>query len=120
MNTHHFSRRMFLRGVGVTMALPWMESLAVWGDQTRAARAASQSPVRLAVLFSGNGFHSREWWAKGSGSQMQLGKVLAPLGRFPRENALYPRPVQRRGAQGEYSQLANGQFALGRSLGLRR
>ena len=90
MNTHHFSRRMFLRGVGVTMALPWMESLAVWGDQTRAARAASQAPVRLAVMFSGNGFHSREWWAKGSGSQMQLGKVLAPLADF-REKMLFIR-----------------------------
>jgi hypothetical protein len=81
---------MFLRGVGVTMALPWMESLAVWGDQTRAARAASQAPVRLAVMFSGNGFHSREWWAKGSGSQMQLGKVLAPLADF-REKMLFIR-----------------------------
>jgi uncharacterized protein DUF1552 len=90
MNTHHFSRRMFLRGVGVTMALPWMESLAVWGDQTRAAHAASQAPVRLAVMFSGNGFHSREWWAKGSGSQMQLGKVLAPLADF-REKMLFIR-----------------------------
>jgi hypothetical protein len=90
MNTHHFSRRTFLRGVGVTMALPWMESLAVWGDQTQATRVASQPPVRLAVMFSGNGFHSREWWAKGSGSQMQLGKVLAPLAEF-REKMLFIR-----------------------------
>jgi hypothetical protein len=82
MNTHNFSRRTFLRGVGVTMALPWMESLAVWGDQARAGTVASQAPVRLAVLFSGNGFHSREWWAKGSGKEMQLGKVLTPLSDF--------------------------------------
>src|ERR1700722_3633813 len=82
MNTHHFSRRTFLRGVGVTIALPWMESLAVWGDQARATAAASQAPVRLAVMFSGNGFHSREWWANGSGKDMQLGKVLAPLADF--------------------------------------
>ena len=82
MNTHHFSRRTFLRGVGVTMALPWMESLAVWGDHARAATVASQAPVRLAVMFSGNGFHSREWWAKGSGKEMQLGKVLEPLSDF--------------------------------------
>ena len=27
------SRRTFLRGVGVTMALPWLESLPVWGDE---------------------------------------------------------------------------------------
>jgi hypothetical protein len=35
--------------------------------------------VRFACLFSGNGFHSKEWWAKGEGAQMQLGKVLEPL-----------------------------------------
>jgi hypothetical protein len=62
------------------MALPWMESLPVWGDTAPAAGAvASEAPVRLAVLFSGNGFHSREWWARGEGKQMELGKVLAPL-----------------------------------------
>src|SRR6202161_2699073 len=90
MNTHHFSRRTFLRGVGVSMALPWMESLAVWGDVTRPTSPPSQAPVRLAVLFSGNGFHSKEWWAKGSGKQMQLGKALTPLADF-REKMLLIR-----------------------------
>ena len=62
------------------MALPWMESLPVWGDEPRGSRRlASDAPVRLAVVFSGNGFHSTEWWARGDGRQMQLGKVLAPL-----------------------------------------
>jgi len=75
--THQFPRRTFLRGVGVSMALPWMESLNVWGDEVKGK--ASEAPVRLAVLFSGNGFHSKEWWAKGSGKSMELGKVLAPL-----------------------------------------
>jgi len=90
MNTHQFSRRTFLRGVGVTMALPWMESLSVWGDDAKAAKTASQAPVRLAVLFSGNGFHSTEWWAKGEGEQMELGKVLAPLTDF-RKKMVYIR-----------------------------
>ena len=72
------SRRTFLRGVGVSMALPWLESLPAWGDDAPAA-ASNQPPVRLAVLFSGNGFHSREWWAKGEGKNMELGQVLAPL-----------------------------------------
>ena len=68
MTTHQFSRRAFLRGIGVTMALPWMESLNVWGDtQASSAKPASEAPVRLGVVFSGNGFHSREWWARGSG-----------------------------------------------------
>lgn len=84
---HQFSRRTFLRGLGVTMALPWLESLPVWGDDTR---RASEPPVRLAVLFAGNGFHSREWWARGEGAGMELGQVLAPLNDF-REKLLFIR-----------------------------
>ena len=62
------------------MALPWMESRTVWGDTPPAGvRPASEAPKRMAVLFSGNGFHSKEWWAKGEGKAMELGKVLAPL-----------------------------------------
>jgi hypothetical protein len=71
------SRRAFLHGLGVTMALPWLESVRVWGDEARGA--ASEAPVRFACLFSGNGFHSKEWWAKGEGEQMTVGKVLEPL-----------------------------------------
>jgi hypothetical protein len=83
MNAHLFSRRTFLRGVGVSMALPWLESLPVWGDES--GGAASRPPVRLAVLFSGNGFHSREWWAEGAGADMKLGQVLAPLDDLKRK-----------------------------------
>ncbi|HTE18163.1 MAG TPA: DUF1552 domain-containing protein, partial [Armatimonadota bacterium] len=90
MRTHRFSRRALLRGAGVTMALPWLESLPVWGDEARPATPGSQPPVRLAVLFSGNGFHSREWWAKGEGKGMELGQVLAPLAPF-REKLLFIR-----------------------------
>ena len=88
-SNHQFSRRRMLRGLGVTMALPWLESVTVWGDEPRSA-SASEAPVRLAVLFSGNGFHSKEWWAKGEGRQMELGKVLAPLHDF-REKMLFVR-----------------------------
>ena len=88
------SRRTFLRGIGVTMALPWMESLTVWGDEPKgdlAARGpASKAPVRTAVLFAGNGFHTKEWWAKGEGDQMQLGQVLEPLTDF-RKKMLFIR-----------------------------
>ncbi|HEX4145490.1 MAG TPA: DUF1552 domain-containing protein [Pirellulales bacterium] len=90
MNTHLLSRRTMLRGLGVTMALPWLESLPVWGDEPAGNAAASQAPVRLAVLFSGNGFHGREWWAKGEGKNMELGQVLAPLADF-REKMLFIR-----------------------------
>jgi hypothetical protein len=81
------SRRAFLRGVGVTMALPWLESLPVWGDDTPTG-GSSEPPVRFACLFSGNGFHSREWWARGEGAQMELGRVLESLRPF-REKLLF-------------------------------
>jgi len=87
---HQFSRRTFLRGLGVTMALPWLESLRVWGDEPRPTPGASEAPVRLAVLFAGNGFHGKEWWAKGEGAQMELGEVLTPLLDF-RKKMLFVR-----------------------------
>lgn len=90
MSNHLFSRRTFLRGAGVTMALPWLESTVVWGDEAPPRQAGSQAPVRLAVLFSGNGFHSQEWWARGAGRQMELGQVLQPLADF-REKMLFIR-----------------------------
>ena len=65
MTNHQFNRRKFLRGVGVSMALPWLESRNVWGDERPSGSKASEAPVRLCVTFSGNGFHSKEWWAKG-------------------------------------------------------
>ena len=76
--SHPFSRRAFLQGIGVTVALPWLESIPVWGDD-QPKNKASEPPVRFACLFSGNGYHSKEWWAKGAGDKMELGKVLEPL-----------------------------------------
>ncbi len=61
------------------MALPWMESLRVWGKEAGTTAANGEAPVRMAVLFSGNGFHKDHWWAKGAGKDMELGKVLEPL-----------------------------------------
>jgi hypothetical protein len=87
-STYPVSRRAFLRGAGVTLALPWLESFPVWG--AKAKGRASEPPVRFACLFAGNGFHSKEWWAKGEGAKMELGKVLQPLRPF-REKLLFLR-----------------------------
>jgi hypothetical protein len=89
MSSHQFARRTFLRGLGVSMALPWMESVRVWGDEPGGKKAsASEAPVRVAVFFAGNGFHGKEWWARGEGKAMELGKVLEPLADF-RERMLF-------------------------------
>jgi hypothetical protein len=90
MKNQTFTRRTLLRGIGVSMALPWLETLNVWGDDLPTGRRAGEAPVRLAVLFAGNGFHGKEWWAKGEGKAMELGQVLAPLAPF-REKLLFVR-----------------------------
>jgi hypothetical protein len=76
---HCLARRTFLRGVGVTMALPWLESLPVWGAITPKADAPGPFPKRFCVQFMGNGINANHWWAKGAGAEMELSKSLSPL-----------------------------------------
>ncbi|OWK40323.1 DUF1552 domain-containing protein [Fimbriiglobus ruber] len=76
--TNTISRRAVLKGLGVTVALPWLESLAARAG-TPAAKAA---PKRLACLFIGDGISPPHWWAKGSGANMELGSSLTPLAPF--------------------------------------
>ena len=81
MNTHlgPTSRRRFLRGVGVAMALPWLESVPVWGTEPARDGTPGRFPKRFAALFMGNGINAKHWWAKGAGAAMELGKSLQPM-----------------------------------------
>jgi hypothetical protein len=76
--TGHPSRRHFLRGMGVALALPWMESLPVIG-QTAAPAATNTPPLRLGIVFFSNGVEPAHWWAKGSGANMEIGPGLLPM-----------------------------------------
>ena len=68
----NFSRRRFLRGAGVALGLPWLESLAP-------AAEAAGPPVRFAALFMGNGVNSRHWGATMGSAGIEFAKSLAPL-----------------------------------------
>lgn len=72
------SRRHFLRGMGVALALPWMESLP-WIGRTTGAATAAGPPLRLGVVFFSNGVEPAHWWAKGAGADMQIGPALSPM-----------------------------------------
>src|SRR5690349_671767 len=82
---YQISQRTMLRGAGVAMALPWLESVPVWGapegaaSAVGAAAAANPVPKRFAVLFMADGINATHWWAKGSGATMELGKSLEPM-----------------------------------------
>ena len=69
------TRRTVLRGIGCTMALPWLESMHAMADTP----AASAFPKRFGVVFLGNGVNENHWSAEGEGAAMTLSKTLTPL-----------------------------------------
>src|SRR3954469_23757310 len=75
------SRRHFLRGMGVALALPWMESLPLLGQAAAVskANAANTPPLRLGILYFSHGVEPIHWWAKGQGASMELGPGLLPM-----------------------------------------
>jgi hypothetical protein len=78
-NSNSFmDRRTLLRGVGVAIALPWLESLPVWGGEA----TGSGFPKRFAALFMGNGINPNHWWARGAGADMELSKSLEPMTKY--------------------------------------
>ena len=76
---YQISRRHFLRGVGVALALPWMESLPLLGQTAGAPKISSKPPLRMGVVYFSNGVEMDHWWAKGSGAGMELGPGVAPM-----------------------------------------
>src|SRR5690242_21385819 len=72
----YISRRTVLRGAGVTMALPWIESLPCFADS---APSPATFPKRFGVIFMGNGVNEDHWGSEGSGAEMKLSKTLSPL-----------------------------------------
>lgn len=73
------ARRSVLRGAGVALALPWLESF-----ELRSARAqAAPSPLRFVPIFQPSGV--AEFWKPplvGEGSAWQLSSVLEPIAAF--------------------------------------
>ena len=85
-NPTQTSRRNFLRGAGVALALPWMESLPLLAQD----KAANKPPLRFAHMYFSNGVEPAHWWAKGSGAAMEFGKAAEPLAPI-REDIVFLR-----------------------------
>lgn len=69
------SRRTFLRGVGASLALPWLEAMA-------SVHPNRPGPTRLGVLFMPNGVRSDAWTPSGEGASFELSQTLKPLEAF--------------------------------------
>lgn len=66
------SRRTFLRAAGVSIALPFFESLA-------GAKATAASPKRMVAICTGLGMHPQSFFPKDFGRGCTLSPVLQPL-----------------------------------------
>ena len=80
------SRRNFLRGAGVALTLPWMESLPIFAQE----KIANKPPLRFAHIYFSNGVEPAHWWAKGSGAAMEFGQGAQPLAPI-REDLIFLR-----------------------------
>jgi hypothetical protein len=88
-----FDRRLFLRGAGVALALPWLESLA------RANLAPSITPKRFLSVYHPDGvglplksdpaWNDWSWFPRGGEKDFQLTKVLDVLEPLRSEITVY-------------------------------
>ena len=70
-------RRSFLRGVGVSVALPLLDIMSA---DSRAATAASRPATRMCVLYKGCGVNPHSWdIVGGTETEFQLSHLLEPL-----------------------------------------
>ncbi len=69
------SRRTVLRGLGATLALPWLESLA----PAALARAGQVPPSRLSIFYMPNGMRMDSFTPVETGQDYTLSPILEPL-----------------------------------------
>ena len=74
------ARRTFLRGVGVTMALPFLDAMA---PAATVSRLSAASPaVRLGFVYVPNGIIAKGWLPATTGTGYQFASTMKPLEPF--------------------------------------
>jgi hypothetical protein len=76
----HLSRRTFLNGMGVTMALPFLESMVPAG--TPLAQTAAAGRTRLGCIYIPHGATMDKWTPAAEGKGFELTEILQPLAPF--------------------------------------
>ena len=72
-------RRTFLRGMGVTMALPLLESMI---PAMASAKTAVHPRLKFGAVYIPHGAIMNQWTPKGTGSNFELSPILKPLEPF--------------------------------------
>jgi hypothetical protein len=73
----HIPRRTFLRGVGVTLALPLLDSMLP--AQTPLARTAASPRARVSFIFIPHGASMGYWTPEKEGVDFEMTRILEPL-----------------------------------------
>lgn len=74
-------RRLFLKGMGLSVGLPFLESVA--GRHAFAGQqSAGQRPVRMALVFFPNGAIMSDWTPAEIGTEYELSSTLTGLAEF--------------------------------------
>jgi hypothetical protein len=76
----HLSRRTFLRGAGVTLALPFLDSMV--GAQTLLKNSAARSKARLGCIYVPHGATMAKWTPAAEGRGFQFTETLGPLEKY--------------------------------------
>jgi Protein of unknown function (DUF1552) len=76
-------RRTFLRGAGVSLALPFLDAM------TPAFAATSKAVPRLAFLYIPNGVNPHTWTPEGTGKEFAFSPALAPLEPFKSQISVF-------------------------------
>jgi hypothetical protein len=76
----HLSRRTFLRGTGVTLALPLLESMVP--ARTALAQTAAAPKTRMGCIYIPHGATMNKWTPNGDGSGFAFSEILQPLEPF--------------------------------------
>lgn len=76
--TRRISRRTVLRGLGASIALPWLEAMSTVAASGHSAPPEAH-PLRAAFLYVPNGVHIPDWTPRGNGAGLELPPILGPL-----------------------------------------
>lgn len=83
------NRRTILRGLGVSLSLPWLEAMGPLNAWAESAAPNSVAPNRMAFLYVPNGKHMVDWTPKEAGANYELTAILQPLAKVkPKMNIL--------------------------------
>jgi hypothetical protein len=113
-------RRAVLRGIGATVALPWLESLAhalaPASATSRRAPGRAAAPTRLAILYMPNGVLPAAWTPAGTGPDFELSPTLAPLAPIRREVLLLSGLRNEQSCDGDGHYAKTAPFLTGRKI----